>query len=264
MALKRAFVSLLYISVFLLFCAPAESANLTTLETGRADFLEKEQSSAEKKAGLVPYKDEVLLSGFADFDKENLNIFKGKAVLDALACRKNSLSLYKGRVLFNCKNDLELNTPDASIKIRKGSIVYVYSTGESVLILNLHDYHWHSVEAFVDGQRIEIPPGRELLITRYANLSFDEARLCPGIWYRSVYELISKPALKVYLTQFSSISAYHIFPSVRKLASDKKTVKKLTKTFAAVLTVSRDRQSFRPNSLAAAKKPLGVLSSSQP
>lgn len=198
--------------------------------------------------GLVPYSDEVTIDGVADFDKlRNDSTVKEKCLLVDALCRDSNLGIYKGRVLLNCKNDVHVVTPDATVDVGKGSIVYLYSTGESVVILNLHDDHRGSVKAHVDGEEIEIPPGREVLVTRYPDLSFDDARLCPGIWYRSVWELVSKPKLKVYLTQFSTISAAAIMPSVHRVIQKKdKTADKLAKTFAAVIMVSRDRQKFRP------------------
>ena len=213
-------------------------------------FVEKGPAEAFKPLyvpGLVPYADEVTVTGVADFDELEGSGLKEKCLLVESLCHDGNLGFYRGRVLFNCKNDLHVVTPDATVDVRRGSIVYLYSTGESMVILNLHDDHRRSVMAHVDGEEIEIPPGREVLITRYRDLSFDDARLCPGIWYRSVHELVSRPKLKVYLTQFSTISAAAIMPSVHKVVQKRdRTAEKLAKTFAAVITISRDRQRFRP------------------
>lgn len=196
---------------------------------------------------LVPLSDEVCISGILDLNENNVGELERRCVLLKKDCNRNSLGLFRGRILFDCKNDVHLVTPDASVDIERGSVVYVYSTGESVVILNLHDLKRKAVLVSVAGEKIELPPGRELLITRYGSLKFDEARLCPGIWYRSVYELANKHGLKIYETQFSTISAAAIFPSVRKMvAKGNKSGEKLAKTFAAVITVSRDRQAFRP------------------
>ncbi len=212
--------------------------------------------------GLVPYADEVHLQGEANFDPCNLGKFKNKCLLAEPGCSKNILSLYRGRVLFDCTNDVYLSTPDARVKIARGSIVYVYSTGESLAVLNLHDLHRRSVVLELDHEKIEIPPGREILLTRYCDLEFDEARLTPGIWYRSVYELPSRPGLKLFLTQFSTISAAAIFPSVHKLTAKKnKSGDRLVKTFAAVIKASRDGQQFRPNmNKSSFERELGMLS----
>lgn len=223
-----------------------QESDLAGAKNSPEKYIELSKDHSLLLPALVPFKDELTINGLAEFNKEKVELLEKKAVLLKKDCRANSLGLYRGRVLFDCDNDVSVLTPDAKIRIARGSIVYVYSTGESLVVLNLHDDKRRAVLVTVQDKEFELPPGRELLVTHYGNLKFDEARLCPGVWYRTVQELLNAGSLKVYQTQFSTISAAAIFPAVHKLAQGKKGMK-LAKTFAAVITVSRDRQPFRPH-----------------
>lgn len=229
------------LAILFLSTADTSASNLTVLE-------EKKQETKKQQAtpGLVPYSDEIVIHTEDELKEEAIARHRDKCI--HIEEKRNGCphKLYRGRVLFNCKKEIRIETPLAEIKIKPDAVVYVYSTGESVAILNLHDNHRRDVGVMVEGKFIEIPPGRELLLTQYAKLKFDDARLFPGIWYRTVHELISKPKLKVYETQFSTISAFWIIPAVHGMISrDKKSGRKVLKTYAAVLSVSRDHQPFR-------------------
>lgn len=249
---KRFAIAIVLVATsFLFLMSTTLASNLTTVESPEKPQ-EKEKEEKDKHTiklvpGLVPYSDELFINGKPDFGGPLLDSLKKKCSIIQNECHDNNLSLFRGRVILNCSAPVHLKLPDASLDINPGATVYVYATGESVVILNLHDRHRHDVTATVEGEKVEIPPGREVLITRHSNLRFDEARLCPGIWYRSVSELISKPNLKVYRTQFSTVSALTILPTLHRMYSqDKRTSEKILKTYAAVLRVSRDPQPFRP------------------
>lgn len=197
---------------------------------------------------LVPYKDEILLQNKKELNQADFAELSRHCVLLRKDCGRQSIGLYRGRLLLDCQSDLKVRLPDAELKIARGAVVYIYSTGESQVILNLHDHRRRDVEVKVGKDLIELPPGREILITRHHLLQFEQARLVPGIWFRSVYLLKDEPGLKVYETQFSSISAVALLPALRKLVKEQKSSReKLAKTFAAVITVSGDRQAFRPS-----------------
>lgn len=216
--------------------------------------MQKCEADEELVPDLVPYANECTLLGNIRFDDATLKRMKESGIVTKTSTQaqphhpSHVLELFRGRLLIAPQNAITINVTDATIRLAPHTVAYIYATGTSTSILNLHDTHRHAVIAeFIDGSSIDLPPGRELLITRWTDLSFDDARLFPGVWYRTVYDMRPAPGVRVFLTQSSTLSAACIFPAVKKLVATNPYYRQtLMKTFAAVIQVSHDPTPFRP------------------
>lgn len=110
-----------------------------------------------------------------------------------------------GNGLVFAKTRTEIRTPLATFTLERGSAVLVFQSANSVALLNLHDDRQGAVFAVVDGSKMEVPMGRQIVVTNNLNQEFDV--LNPSaIGYRQLSSH-AIGAKKVFTSEFSALSA---------------------------------------------------------
>ncbi len=189
---------------------------------------------------------EAEVTGDYSFDNDNCRALALHGVVAEPIEGQNGVNFHSGSLLLSCSVPVNVKVRNALVKIAGGSIVFIKANQYVALVMNLHDEHHRSVVVHIGERSYTLTPGRELVLTSMLNLTYDEANLTPGIWYRSVQEDFPLMDTKVFLTQFSTLSTLRVIPVVRKVASFRKHHgDKIVKTAAAVYAVSRDRHEFR-------------------
>lgn len=187
---------------------------------------------------------EAEVTGAYTFTAENCRALAAHSVI--VEPEKDGVRFHTGSLLVSSSVPQTVYVRNARVDIAPGSIVFIKANQYVALVMNLHDEHHPSVSVQVDQRKYTLAPGRELALTNLLYLTYDEANLTPGIWYRSVTEDFPTLDTKVFLTQFSTLSTLRVLPVVRKVASFRKTAgEKIVKTAAAVFTVSHDPHVFR-------------------
>lgn len=190
---------------------------------------------------------EVILHGDLKLTPQLLQRFRSSSVFSDLGDHSRHLKLYIGNVLADCSDPLTVDLSLARVRLAPGSIVYFRASQTGTAILNFHDDHRNSVKVTVGEMQIDLPPGRMLLLTDQKGRDFDELNPCTGVWYKSISEKQVNEKTRVFMTQFSLMSAAALMPSVKRLSALRKhRGNKIAKTFAAVYSISRDRHPFRP------------------
>lgn len=115
------------------------------------------------------------------------------------------INMPSGNGLVIAKNQTEIRTPLATFTLERGSAVLVFQSANGVALLNLHDDHQGSVFAVVDGSKMEVPIGRQIVVTNKLNSQFDD--LNPSaIGYRQLSSVIIG-SKKAFTSEFSALSA---------------------------------------------------------
>ncbi|MBX9570256.1 MAG: hypothetical protein K2X77_15260 [Candidatus Obscuribacterales bacterium] len=115
------------------------------------------------------------------------------------------INMPTGNGLVFAKTDTEIRTPLATFTLDRGSAVLIFQSANSVALLNLHDDHQGSVFAVVDGSKMEVPIGRQIVVSNKHNLQFDD--LNPSaIGYRQLSS-ITIGTKRVFTSEFSALSA---------------------------------------------------------
>lgn len=190
---------------------------------------------------------EVILHGDVKLTPQLLERFRSSAVFSDMGDHPRHVKLYIGNILTDCSDPMTVDLALARVKIAPGAIVYFRASQTGTAIMNFHDDHRNSVKISVGDEQFDLPPGRMLLVTGHKGRDFDDLNPCSGVWYKSLYEKQVNDKARIFLTQFSLMSAAELMPSVKRLSALRKhRGKKIAKTFAAVYLISRDRHPFRP------------------
>ncbi|MBX9568016.1 MAG: hypothetical protein K2X77_03935 [Candidatus Obscuribacterales bacterium] len=190
---------------------------------------------------------ELILHGDVKFTPELLQRFRSSAVFSDLGDHPRHIKLYIGNILADCSDPMTVDLSLARVKLSPGAIVYFRASQTGTAIMNFHDDHRNSVKVSVGDMQIDLPPGRMVFVTDKKGRDFDELNPCSGVWYKSLYEKQVNDKTRVFMTQFSLMSAAELMPSVKRLSALRKhRGNKIAKTFAAVYLISRDRHPFRP------------------
>lgn len=245
----------LKISVLLAFilhfsCSAAMAANL--VQTNAEGKISKKNSARANDrstsiADICNSDQEAIIEGAPVFDEALVKRLAAKGVIASIDPETKRFNIHKGRVLISCSKPVELSLGNADLRLAPHTIAYLFDNGlGTCAIMNLHDEHWNAFEVRVGEHKLFLPPGREVTLTSWTKLDFDEANLCSGLWFRRVHEFKPLPTVKGYLTQYSLLSAAYVFPTIRKLAnSDSREGRKLVKTAGAVFIASGYPRDYR-------------------
>ncbi len=143
------------------------------------------------------------------------------------------VTLPPGNSLFYANADSKIITAFGEITVKSGSALLILQNDNGLAVLNLHDDRRNAVTFDMNGSRIEIPLGRQLIISSRWDLSFDQIN--PSrIGYRELSE-ITVGGRKVYLSEFSIISALSTIGNSLTTANvnPERILKRLLKSAAA-------------------------------
>lgn len=163
---------------------------------------------------------------------------------------KDSLVIFNGNnLLLSPDHNLSVQTNLAQIQIDAGSAVMMVQNGETLGIYALHDDHSGAVTVTLNGQNIEIPIGRQLVLTSNGTANFDEVSPIK-MGYRGL-TLSKLGNLKAFMSEFSLPTALSTTDPLRKLMKshdkeDQQLAGRLLKTAAAMMIMGRLNQPFQP------------------
>lgn len=155
------------------------------------------------------------------------------------------INISSGNRLLFVNQDTVVQTPLGKISIQSGSGVLILQTGDGLAVLNLHDNSRNAVTLDIGGTTIEIPMGRQVVISNNPNARFDDVNPSP-IGYREISEQ-NVGSKKAFVSEFSPLSAL-LYVSQWAKSSDKDKqliVKRLLKSLAAVQMMGLNRKPFK-------------------
>lgn len=189
---------------------------------------------------------ETILSGTLHFGRQTMLLLNSKGIAGQRGDSDNQLVLTAGSILFAPENKIEVVLPHMRVELDPGSIVYIRQTDTSAAILNLHDEHSNSVLIHTSKKSNYLKPGHVLVLTsKEEDVDFEQSNPCPGLWFRTIYKSRQDDGITIFVTQFSTLSAAWISPTIRHYCSNPKNGGKLSKTAAAVYAVTKDHKEFR-------------------
>jgi len=148
-------------------------------------------------------------------------------------------NLPPGNIFIFADKDMQLHATLADISILNGSAVLVFQTDNEIAILNLHDEQRSAVHITISGTTIEVPVGRQVVLTRNQDGSF--ADINPSvIGYRGVTKT-SVGKTNVFMSEFSPLSALATVKPLLGIKTDKNRQDRLLKTAAALYLLAQQR-----------------------
>ena len=121
------------------------------------------------------------------------------------AAETSFINLQDGNGLVLASKLTHIHTSLADITLDAGSAVLIFQTSTGLAILNLHDDHQSAVHATVNGVDLEIPIGRQLVLTSKTDAQFDDINPS-SIGYRGLTSF-SVGGKKAFVSEFSTLSA---------------------------------------------------------
>jgi hypothetical protein len=114
----------------------------------------------------------------------------------------NVIDIDQGNLLLAPDQDVVVKTHEGTLHVAHGSIAIVMESGHDVSVFDLHDAHPHAVRFMVGKRVITLFPGRQLVLTRQENPSFDSVNPSPLIPTR--HPSCSKiDGITAYIAEFS-------------------------------------------------------------
>lgn len=98
------------------------------------------------------------------------------------------IALGNNRSLLFSTQDGTISTPFGNIFVSAGSALMLIENGGSMAVVNLNDDHQGAVSWQVGGNRIDVPVGRQLLLTNDSNAKFTRVDVS-GLGYRDLEEI---------------------------------------------------------------------------
>lgn len=151
-------------------------------------------------------------------------------------------------IILSPDHNLTVNTNLADVQLDAGAAVMMLQTDSELAIFALHDDHSGAVKVTVDGQAIEVPVGRQLVLSKDHQNAFDN--LNPSaIGYRNLSNG-KLGALKAFMSEFSLPTALSTTASIRQMlkSADKEErdlARKLMKTAAAMAMIGKSKEPFK-------------------
>jgi hypothetical protein len=147
------------------------------------------------------------------------------------------------------KEDILARTGLAEVHIARGAVACIVDNGDLVCVLNLHDRSHGDIMVDVNGQRIKLNAGEQLLLAPQASQSFAKLNLLPEVAVRRVRKVDACKNVQAFIADFSIPSALAKLNSLNKLKysvkKDEQVVyRKLLKTAVALQTVNAFRGSY--------------------
>ncbi len=158
--------------------------------------------SAIQPANRVGQIGQALFSA-SEFTATKRNELLSQGIVLGGSTHDNFLDLVKGFVLFVPTSDISVQTREGVVQIPKGAAAWVMETGADVAIYDLHDnLLTGSVKVIVNNRQFTLSPGKEILLTRNNNESFDVLNPGKEIAYRSVRATDLGTGIKAYIADF--------------------------------------------------------------
>ncbi len=139
-----------------------------------------------------------------EFNATEQNQLSKQGIVFGPTTKGNFFDLVKGFILFTPTSEINVRTREGLVQIPKGAEVWVMETGADVAIYDLHDNLFTGpVKVIANNKEFVLAPGKELLLTRNSEESFDVLNPGKDIAYRSVHGTEIGAGIKAYVADFS-------------------------------------------------------------
>jgi hypothetical protein len=144
-------------------------------------------------------------------------------------------------LLFTSKDGI-VSTPFGTISVAAGSALMIIQTASEMALVNLHDEHQGAVVLDIEGDKVDLPIGRQLIVTNNKTANFDKVNIS-RIAYRELRE-ISLRNCKVFLSEISLPTALSM---IEKTTGNNQNIRRLQKTAAALwlMSLSQAKSPFK-------------------
>jgi hypothetical protein len=162
------------------------------------------------------------------FDAGTVNALAAHGVVSGKGTGNKFFNLEKGKVLFAPQTDIDVKTHEANVLIAANSLVWIVETGNDVSILDLSDTHSGAVKVVNGNNRIDLVPGRGVVLTKVLNGTFEDINPMPDVSYRNLTSSQFGSGTKAVLAEYSLVSALNNVATLRNLRTSKdKTSRRL-------------------------------------
>lgn len=155
----------------------------------------------------------------------------------------DSCTLSRGAAFFTPDRTLQVQTQEGVVSVDNGSQAFVIETGHDVSVYNLHDSRHGGVKVVVGSKSIRVPLGKQLVLTRKPDATFDEINPGMTIANRNPQKLEFGDGVSGYMADFSIMSAVANIGPVKKMLTSKqpdayKLGQQIIKNAAIMATIS--------------------------
>jgi hypothetical protein len=205
-----------------------QSSDLTT---NKAAF-EQETRSIEEQNHVIPG---VVIYAH-NFGGDEANMLAQDGVLIGTKSADKYIDLQSGNVLLTPEKDIVVETNKGKISIAAGAMVFVSASSDDVVVYDLLQTKPKQVSMIVNKQKLDIEPGRMLVITIKDTSDFEKLDIhCHYVACRSVVSVeLNSTAIKAFMAEFSIASAMVAIEPLKELTvsgnqQDKLVMEKLVK-----------------------------------
>lgn len=170
------------------------------------------------------------------------------------------MTLSKGQVLCAPNRDTEIQTSCGTVSIKKAAVAVIVAKGDNVSVYNLADKSSNGVTVTSGEDSLSLsPPGTQLTMTRTVNAALHEINPRADVAVRNARPGSLGDGVKVFLCDFSMLSAMNQFRSLTQLRNSgdvrEHQLSEVVLRNAAIRTlVARSTMPFQPQSNAAASE----------
>lgn len=152
-----------------------------------------------------------------------------------------------GKTLFVPTDDMTVETQFGDIHINGGAVVLISTNRDGVAIYNIHDTSKNSVSFDVRGHKMNVCPGRHILVSSGTGSDFASINHLEAITHRGVSSIMVSD-LKVHTSEFSTLSAMAGVLPLRAIVESKhpqskKIAERMMKTTAVLMHLGAGDQS---------------------
>jgi hypothetical protein len=153
------------------------------------------------------------------------------------------ITLGQGSAFICHRQPVIVNTQHGKVRVAPGASAFIAQFGKSVSIYNLGDYHDNDIHFLLGDNKIAIPVGEQVLLTKEPETKFEKVNPVQGITARNANLDATIKDTNVFHAEYSAVSALDHIPQFGRLVNSKREddrvlADKLIK-MAAVLTQLR-------------------------
>lgn len=163
------------------------------------------------------------------------------------------IALFEGTTLFVPHNDMIVETAHGNVHIASNSVVLVSSNLNDLAVYDIHDHKKGSIWIETTGKRLNLAPGRHIVITTDESGNFAMANAIQTIPHCDITRMPGEEAKTIFISEFSIPAAINAVGSLKALAtSDDPDLQKVSgrvmKTAAILLHMrgSQYKHYFKP------------------
>lgn len=162
---------------------------------------------AENEPPQAGGRGEAVMSGQVSFSPNTIQYLSANGIKVGPATTSNFLQLQQGNVLLAPNDNVSVQTQECVVNISSGAVAYIMETGNDVAVYAIHDAHHGDISIVVNGRKITLAPGKQLVLTRKRDANFGDVNPGTQIGFRNEKAAMTVDDVTVYRADFSVTSA---------------------------------------------------------